>query len=92
MNKDPAIFTRTMAKVFFQQGHYDRAIEIYRYLLKKNPDQPDLMAELKAAKRERKLQYRARARDLTVLVDEWIDLLQKYRLIRILNRLWNKKK
>ena len=92
MSKDPAIYTRTMANVFFQQGHYGRAIEIYRYLLKRQPNQPDIIEALKEAEKQQELQAKAGANDLVQLVSEWIELLQKYRLIRKLNRLWEKKK
>ncbi len=34
------IRTATMAKIFVQQGHYDKAIEIYRHLLKEGTGPP----------------------------------------------------
>ncbi len=91
MSKDPAIFTRTMAKVFTQQGHYDKAEDIYRYLLTEMPDHPDLLKELEAVEKlsgERTMDY---VKELSQLVSEWIELMQKYRLIRKLNHLWRKK-
>ncbi len=85
MSKDSAIYTRTMAEVFSRQGHHDRAIEIYQYLLKKHPDQPDLTRGLKEAKRQLNLQQRAYTREFSVLIREWIELMQKYRLLKKLN-------
>lgn len=90
MSKNPAIYTRTMAKVFTQQGHYDRAIEVYHYLLKQNPDQPDVIDAIKDAEQQQLQRSKADCKELSVLVSEWIELLHKYRLIKRLNRLWNK--
>lgn len=85
MPEDPSIYTRTMAKVYSQQGHHDRAIEIYHHLLKQHPDQLDLNDGLRLAKRQLRLQRKACARELTALVKEWIELMQKYQLLKKLN-------
>lgn len=90
MSEDPAIYTRTMAKIFYQQGHYDRAIKIYHHLLKQNPKQPDIVLALEEAE-QRQQQLKSTVRELSLLVSEWIELLHKYRLIKKLNRLWNNK-
>jgi tetratricopeptide (TPR) repeat protein len=79
-----------MAKIYTQQGHYDHAIEIYRRLLKDNPEQPDLIEALREAKRQQKLQNKAKYKKLSALIKEWIELMHKYRLIKKLNRLWGR--
>jgi len=46
----PAHVTRTMAEIFVRQGFPDRAIEVYRKILEREPDDPrilDRIAELK---------------------------------------------
>ena len=91
MSKDPAILTRTMAEVFTRQGHYDRAIEIYRYLLEKNPDQPELRQAMEEVETLSYEQTRGYVKELSILVSEWIELMQKYRLIRKLNYLLKRK-
>lgn len=87
MSKDPAIYTQTMANVFFRQGHFDRAIEIYRYLLKRNPHQTDLLDALNEAEQCYEDQKSGNAKDLPALVSEWIELMQTYRLIKKLKQL-----
>ncbi len=91
MSKDPAIFTQTMAKVFTQQGHYDKAKEIYRYLLKDNPNQPELVRGLEEVEKLSCEQTKGYVKELSQLVSEWIELMQKYRLIQKLNHLWKNK-
>ena len=43
MNKDDVFYTKTMAKVYADQGKLEKAVEIYQYLLKKEPGQQDLI-------------------------------------------------
>ena len=73
------IRTATMAKIFAQQGHYDKAIEIYRHLLKKDPDRRDL-AEALARTEEKQSQSVVKApRDVAYVLSEYIRLLLNYR-------------
>lgn len=45
-NGDTTFYTATMARVYADQGHYDAAVRIYRYLLDRNPDRTDLQQAL----------------------------------------------
>ncbi len=41
MNKESVFNTVAMAKIHAKQGYLDQAAEIYRYLLKQEPDRQD---------------------------------------------------
>ena len=73
------IRTATMAKIFVQQGHYEKAIDIYRHLLKKEPGRRDLAAALAHAEEKRDLKATSAPRDWTDVLSEYIQLLLYYR-------------
>ena len=73
MKLDSLFKTKTMARIFVDQGQLKKATQIYQYLLKRNPQQPDVKAELAAVRRKMN-QNEKRKRDLTPLYREWIRL------------------
>jgi tetratricopeptide (TPR) repeat protein len=68
-----------MAKIFVQQGHYDKAIEIYRHLLKKEPDRRDLAEALARTEEKRNQSVVKAPRDVAYILSEYIRLLLNYR-------------
>ena len=46
MIKDPDFYTVTMARVYEEQGHLEKAAEIYRYLIKAEPERRELVEKL----------------------------------------------
>ena len=46
---DEEFATATLADLYAQQGHFDKALEIYERLVQKNPDDPELAARFRAA-------------------------------------------
>ena len=72
MTQNDVFYTRTMAKVYADQGNLLKAAEIYRYLLESEPEQPDLKDALSEV--ERKLNEKS-PDDLNRLFNRWIDLL-----------------
>lgn len=78
--------TATMARLFAQQGHWDKAAAIYRYLLAKEPGRSDL-AEALAEAEAREADGTAEKRDLVPVFREWIDLLLKFDRLQKLRRL-----
>ena len=46
MTQNDLFYTRTMAKVYIDQGNLLKAAEIYRYLLESEPERTDLKDEL----------------------------------------------
>ena len=86
MSKDDLFYTRTMAKVYIDQGNLFKAVEIYRYLLESEPERRDLKDELSEI--EKKLNEKS-PDDLTKLFNRWMDLLLKYHNVQKLLRLKN---
>jgi hypothetical protein len=78
-NGDPVIYTRTMAGLYAQQGHYDRAVVIYRHLLAESPYDETLVKALADAEAKLLAQQKTQREDLVVLTRQWIRLLQRRR-------------
>jgi predicted membrane chloride channel (bestrophin family) len=76
--------TATMAKVFTDQGHYDKAADIYRNLLKREPQRQDLADALSEV--EERISEAAKSSDenLVFLLGEWVELVFKYKRLRFL--------
>jgi hypothetical protein len=72
LTQNDIFYTRTMAKVYAEQGNLLKAAEIYRYLLESEPEQIDLKDAL--AEIERKLNETS-PEALIRLFHRWIDLL-----------------
>jgi hypothetical protein len=86
LSKDDVFYTRTMAKVYADQGNLLKAAEIYRYLLEGEPERPDLRDALSEI--EKKLNETS-PDDLVKLFSRWIDLLIKYHNVEKLTRVKN---
>jgi tetratricopeptide (TPR) repeat protein len=76
---DLPIRTATMAKIFAQQGYYDKAIDIYRRLLKKDPDRQDLAEALARTESKRNIAAASAPGDLVSVLSEYIRFLIDYR-------------
>jgi hypothetical protein len=82
--EDDVFYTRTMAKVYADQGNLGKAAEIYNYLLKQEPGRQDLIDALS------EIENRGFDKDrenLFMLFSEWIDLLLKFNGIQKLKKL-----
>lgn len=86
MSKDDVFYTRTMAKVYADQGNLLKAAEIYRYLLEGEPERPDLRDALSEI--EKKLNETS-PDNLAKLFNGWIDLLLKHHNVQKLTRFRN---
>jgi hypothetical protein len=76
--------TETMAGIYANQGHYRKAIEIYRRLLETHPDRTDLRDKLvRIASKQKNEDERRLAAKFSV----WFDLLMKRRKLDTLNQL-----
>ena len=87
MNKDPDFYTVTMARVYEEQGHLDKAADIYRYLLKAEPQRRDLAEALEEIDRKIDEAGNRKPDDLIPLFREWITLLLRYGRLQKLRRL-----
>ena len=89
MIKDQDFYTVTMARVYEDQGHWEKAAEIYRYLLKQEPERKDIADALVEAERRLDEGITKNADDLTPLIGEWIHLMFRYKRLQKLRQLKN---
>ncbi len=84
---DPAQrYTKPLATLYADQGHYDKAIEIYQYLIKKFPDRKDILDDLSDLKIKMQRIKASDKPELDVLFQEWFDLIAKYKQINAINK------
>jgi len=86
MLKDPDFYTVTMARVYENQGLWDKAAEIYQYLLKQEPERKDLAEALYKVERKMEGAIHKNPDDLIPLFREWINLLLQYGRLQELQR------
>ena len=76
--------TATMAKVFADQGHYEKAAKIYRNLLKREPQRRDLAHALSEVEKRVSEAGQSSDDNLVFLLSEWIELVFRYKRLRFL--------
>ncbi len=89
MNNQTEFYTKTMANVYAKQGYFAKASEIYRYLLKHNPDSRevnDLLFEVEKKLDEKK---KNAGEILKKLFRKWIYLQLSYNRLQKLKKLNN---
>jgi hypothetical protein len=84
MADDKEFETETMARIYTEQGHYDKAAAIYRRLLMQTPERDDLRDRLESVEA---LQKTADTGGLADRVSEWVQLLMKKKQIDRLRKL-----
>ena len=87
MIKDPDLYTATMARVYEEQGHLEKAAEIYRYLIKAEPERGELIEKLADIENKIEEARNRKPDDLIPLFREWITLLLRYNRLQKLRRL-----
>ena len=89
MEKETDFYTATMAKVYSEQGHWDKAAEIYRHLLARDPERDDYLEALAEVEKKATQKRQKSFEDLDGLFHQWFDLIFKYKnllKLRDLNR------
>ncbi len=84
MAEEQEFETETMAGIYANQGHYGKAIEIYRRLLEQDPDRTDLKDKLRRIESKKKYEDENR---LAEKFSEWLDLLMKRKKLEALKQL-----
>jgi len=74
--------TLTLAALYADQGHYEKAIETYQHLLRKFPDREDIKDNLSDLKVKMQKMKTTKEPELAMLFQKWFDLLTKYKQIR----------
>jgi tetratricopeptide (TPR) repeat protein len=78
---DKTFYTVTMARVYADQGRYEEAAGIYRYLLEQTPDRADLQQALQAVLSmmpEVPVQWK----DVSDLLERWVRLMLRRNVLR----------
>ncbi len=81
-----------MAKVYADQGKLEKAAEIYRHILSKEPDRQDIarslsMVEQKLADMEPESERDTRESNLVYLFQKWFQMASRHRRIETLKKL-----
>lgn len=87
MEKETDFYTATMARVYADQGYWEKAAEIYRYLLKHEPERNDYLEALAEAERKIISSGKKPFGDLAPLFHQWFDLMLKYKNLQKLRKL-----
>jgi tetratricopeptide (TPR) repeat protein len=86
MDADRTFYTVTMARVYADQGRYEEAARIYRYLLDQAPDRADLRLALDAVL-SRLPQAAGGWHDIAGLIERWVGLVLRQNALRRLKRI-----
>ena len=87
MEKEPDFYTVTMANVYAEQGHWEKAAEIYRHLLAQEPERDDYLEALAELEKKAKQSRQKSLEELDVLFHQWFDLMLKYKNLKKLRSL-----
>ena len=90
MEKETDFYTATMARVYADQGYWDKAAEIYRHLLQLEPERSDYLDALAEAEKKIISSGRKPLEDLAPLFQQWFDLMLKYKNLQKLHKLKNR--
>jgi tetratricopeptide (TPR) repeat protein len=83
---DKTFYTVTMARVYADQGRYEEAVRIYRYLLDQTPDRSDLRQALEVVTSllpDTPSQWH----DISDLIERWVRLMLRRNAYRRLQKI-----
>ena len=80
-------YTLTMAQVYAAQGHWKKAVEIYRHLVRVQPERADLREALKTAEQRLEAAGARRLDDLAPLLQTWLKLQTRLNQLQKLKKL-----
>ena len=87
MALDSNEYTLTMAQVYAGQGHWNKAVDIYRHLVEEQPEREDLRDALQSAQEHLEAQAVKRLEDLAPLLKTWLQLQNRVHQIEKLRKL-----
>ena len=86
MNNQTDFYTKTMANVYAEQGYFAKASEIYRYLLKHDPESRELNDLLSGVEKKLNEKERKDREILEKLFGKWIYLQVSYNRLQKLKK------
>ena len=90
MSQDVDVYTETMAKVYAEQGHWAKAVEIYRSLVADEPERQDYADALANAEKRMQEASEKNSKELVPLFREWIQLVLQYEKLQKLRKMRKK--
>jgi len=78
--------TKTLAKLYADQGHFEKAIEIYQHLVKEFPDREDILDDFSDLKVKVQRIKTSNEPELAELLQQWFDLLAKYKQVNAIQQ------
>ncbi|MEE4113407.1 MAG: hypothetical protein V2I40_11380 [Desulfobacteraceae bacterium] len=82
---DKTFYTVTMARVYADQGRYEEAARIYRYLLGQTPDRSDLREALEGVT-SMLPDTPGHWHDISGLIERWVRLMVRWNALRRLQQ------
>jgi len=82
---DKTFYTVTMARVYADQGRYEEAARIYRYLLNQTPDRADIRQALEGV-RSMLPDAPGDWHDISSLIERWVRLMVRRNALRRLQQ------
>ncbi len=86
MNNQTEFYTKTMANVYARQGYFAKAVEIYRHLLKHDPESRELNDLLSEVEKKFNEKQKKDREILEKLFGKWIYLQLGYNLLQKLRK------
>ncbi len=86
MNNQTDFYTKTMANLYAEQGYFAKASEIYRYLLKHNPESRELNDLLSEVEKKLNEKQKKDREILEKLFRKWIYLQVSYNRLQKLKK------
>jgi hypothetical protein len=87
METETDFYTATMAKVYADQGHWEKAAEVYRYLLKQEPERDDYLEALAGIEKKIISSGKKPADKLSPLFHQFFNLMLKFKNLQKLREL-----
>ena len=86
MNNQTEFYTKTMANVYAKQGYFAKAVEIYRHLLKHDPESRELNNLLFEVEKKLNEKQKKDREILEKLFGKWIYLQLSYNRLQKLKK------
>jgi hypothetical protein len=87
MTDDVHIYTKTMARIYAEQGHLEKSVQIYRYLLEQSPERQDLRDELFEMEGRIAEGDKIAGTDLAHVFSNWIEAMGTMNRLRKLRKI-----
>jgi pentatricopeptide repeat protein len=85
--EDTEFYTATMASLYARQGHYEKAAEIYRYLLEQEPQRGDVAEALLEIEKKLSQKTPKTEDELVALFGRYVTLVHRYERLKRLKKL-----